>query len=159
MISRFLPPPSRITLPALFLLGVFLAGMTGCVSQDQHKRLQTAFDQSRAQLAEAENDLNAARARNTELEAKIAELNKLVGLGGNDALRRERDLLAQQLADMQKKYNDLLAMGAGKPPCPKASMTPSASSSINIPTSLSLMNASAWCVSSRTSPSTSDPRK
>ncbi len=120
MISRFLPPPSRITLPALFLLGVFLAGMTGCVSQDQHKRLQTAFDQSRAQLAEAENDLNAARARNTELEAKIAELNKLVGLGGNDALRRERDLLAQQLADMQKKYNDLLAMGAGAPALPES---------------------------------------
>jgi hypothetical protein len=30
----------------LFVLGLFLAGATGCVSMDEHKRLQTAFDQS-----------------------------------------------------------------------------------------------------------------
>lgn len=105
---------------ALLSLGIFLAGSTGCVSMDEHKRLQTAFDQSRAQLAEAENDLNAARAKNTELEGKIAELNRLIGLGGNDALRKERDLLSQQLADLQKKYDDLLALGANAPALPEA---------------------------------------
>jgi chemotaxis protein MotB len=115
----------RLTLPSiriltLLILGLFLAASTGCVSMDEHKRLQTAFDQSRAQLAEAENDLNAARARNTELEAKIAELNRLLGLGGNDALRQERDLLAQQLADLQKKYNDLLALNSGAPNLPES---------------------------------------
>ncbi|HUO07809.1 MAG TPA: OmpA family protein [Phycisphaerae bacterium] len=113
-----LPRPSHRIL-AMLIVGLFLAASTGCVSMDEHKRLQTAFDQSRAQLAEAENDLNAARARNAELEARVAELNRLVGLGGNDALRRERDLLAQQLADLQKKYNDLLALNANTPALPE----------------------------------------
>ncbi len=54
------------------------------------------------------------------MEAKVAELNRLLGLGGNDALKRERDLLAQQLADLQKKYNDLLAMGANTPALPES---------------------------------------
>src|SRR5271170_980130 len=118
-------PSPRLTLPlirilTLLILGLFLAASTGCVSMDEHKRLQTAFDQSRAQLAEAENDLNAARARNTELEAQIAELNRLIGLGGADALKRERDLLAQQLADLQKKYDDLLALNSGAPNLPES---------------------------------------
>ena len=115
-LTRFLRP--RIL--GMLTVGLLLAGTTGCVSMDEHKRLQTAFDQSRAQLAEAENDLNAARARNTELEAKVAELNRLVGLGGNDALRRERDLLAQQLSDLQKKYGDLLALNANTPNLPES---------------------------------------
>jgi chemotaxis protein MotB len=88
---------------------------------DEHKRLQTAFDQSRAQLAEAENDLATARARITELEGKLAEMNKLLDTnsGGIGALKQERDLLAQQLADLQKKYNDLLALGANTPALPE----------------------------------------
>ncbi|MGN6371305.1 MAG: OmpA family protein [Phycisphaerae bacterium] len=113
-------PLLRPRILAMLTVGLLLAGTTGCVSMDEHKRLQTAFDQSRAQLAEAENDLNAARARNTELEGKIAELNRLIGLGGNDALKRERDLLAQQLADLQKKYNDLLALNANTPALPES---------------------------------------
>jgi chemotaxis protein MotB len=113
---RFPLPSPRIL--AMLIVGLFFFSSTGCVSMDEHKRLQTAFDQSRAQLAEAENDLNAARARNAELEAKVAELDRLVGLGGNDALKRERDLLAQQLADLQKKYGDLLALNANTPALP-----------------------------------------
>jgi flagellar motor protein MotB len=86
---------------------------------DEHKRLQTAFDQARAQLAEAENDLNAMRQKVGELEAKIAELNRLLNNTGDlGALKRERDLLAQQLADLQKKYNDLLAAAQSAPLLP-----------------------------------------
>jgi chemotaxis protein MotB len=123
MTSSSSPAPRRLgsmRLLPLFVLGLFLAGATGCVSMDEHKRLQTAFDQSRAQLAEAENDLTAARARITELEGKLAEMNKLMDTnsGGIGALKQERDLLAQQLADLQKKYDQLLAMGANTPALP-----------------------------------------
>jgi flagellar motor protein MotB len=87
---------------------------------DEHKRLQTAFDQARSQLAEAENDLNAMRQKVGELEAKIAELNRLLNNSGDlGALKRERDLLAQQLADLQKKYNDLLAAAQSAPVLPE----------------------------------------
>jgi chemotaxis protein MotB len=123
MTSLPAPAPRRLgsmRLLTLMVLGLFLAATTGCVSMDEHKRLQTAFDQSRAQLAEAENDLNAARARITELEGKLAELNKLMdsSSGGIGALKQERDLLAQQLADLQKKYDQLLALGANSPALP-----------------------------------------
>ncbi len=90
-------------------MALTLVGFTGCVSQDEHKRLQTAFNQARAQLAEAENDLNAARAKITELQNRIAVLEGLLaGNAGSSALLHERNLLAQQLSDLQKKYDDLL---------------------------------------------------
>jgi len=108
--------PGTISILSLAAIGLSLAGNTGCVSMDEHKRLQTAFDQARAQLAEAENDLNVARAKITELEAKIAELNRLLnGTGDLSALKRERDLLAAQLADLQNKYNALLAANTSAP--------------------------------------------
>ena len=117
MTALVLRPSLRLMLVALFAL--LFSGLAGCVSMDEHKRLQTAFDQARAQLAEAENDLTAARARIGELEAKIADLNRLLEQGGgNSALLRERDLLAQRLADLQKKYDDLLASSIGKPMLP-----------------------------------------
>jgi flagellar motor protein MotB len=102
------------------LIVAMLVGLTGCVSADEHKRLQTAFDQARQQLAEAENDLANARAKIAELEGKLAEMNKLLDAnsGGIGALKRDRDLLAQQLADLQKKYDDLLKMG-GQPALPE----------------------------------------
>ena len=65
---------SSLRLLTMIVFGLFLAGTTGCVSTSQYKELQTAFDQARAQLAEAENDLNLARQRNSELEAKLAEI-------------------------------------------------------------------------------------
>lgn len=108
MIASLLRPARFVGAVAVLLS---LIGFAGCVSQDEHKRLQTAFDQARAQLAEAENDLAVARARIAELEGKIAELERLLkGNAGLDGIRRERDLLAAQLADLQKKYNELLAL-------------------------------------------------
>jgi chemotaxis protein MotB len=106
---------------AVVALAAGLSGLTGCVSTDEHKRLQTAFDQARQQLAEAENDLATARARISELEGKIAELNRLIDTssGGVGALKRERDLLASQLADLQNKYNDLLKMTQNGPALPQ----------------------------------------
>jgi chemotaxis protein MotB len=87
---------------------------------DEHKRLQTAFDQARAQLAEAENDLKNMRARVAELEAKIAELNRLLNNSGDlGALKRERDLLATQLADAQRKIQELLKLAESGPMLPK----------------------------------------
>ncbi len=96
---------------AVVLLALLFSGLTGCVSADEHKRLQTAFDQARQQLAEAENDLANAHAQIAELQAKIAELNRLLDTnsGGVGALQRERDLLQQQLADAQARIRELLA--------------------------------------------------
>jgi chemotaxis protein MotB len=113
--------PLHLRVAAALAAAATLASLTGCVSNDEYKRLQTSFDQARAQLAEAENDLGKARARIAELEGRIADMDKLLqGNQGLDALRRERDLLAQQLADMQKKYNDLLALSDKGPQLPDA---------------------------------------
>ncbi len=130
----------------MLILALFFVGTTGCVSIDEHKRLQTAFDQAQAQLAEAENDLAASRARITELEGKLAELNRLIdgNSGGIGALKQERDLLAQQLADLQKKYDQLLALEANTPASPRALTTPFATLPPSIRIFLSLMNGWGW---------------
>lgn len=103
---KFSSPLSFTRILGFLALGCTLLAFTGCVSQDEHKRLQTAFDQARAQLAEAENENVQLRAKVAELENKIAELNRLLASTntGADALR-----LAQQLKDLQDKYNQLLA--------------------------------------------------
>jgi len=95
-------------------MAALLAGLAGCVSADEHKRLQSAFDESQRQLASAENDLQNAKKQIAELNAKIAELNKLLDTnsGGVGALKRERDLLQTQLAELQKKYDDLLKLNS-----------------------------------------------
>jgi chemotaxis protein MotB len=111
----------RIVHGAAFLaLVVLFASLTGCVSADEHKRLQTAFEQSQEQLATAQNDLRTARARITELEGKVAELNRLLDTSSNGvgAILKERDMLQAQLADLQAKYNDLLKT-AGSPALPQ----------------------------------------
>ena len=115
----FLPMPLMLRTFCLVLLGLFLAGLTGCVSADEHKRLQTAFDEQGNQLREAENDLLKARARIDELTNQLAEANRLANLNndGVAALRRERDLLSTQLADLNQKYQDLLKM-TGTPVLP-----------------------------------------
>jgi chemotaxis protein MotB len=111
---------SPLRLAALALLGLFAAGLAGCVSADEHKRLQTAFEQSQEQLATAQNDLRTARTKIAELEGKIAELNRLLDTSSNGvgAVLQERDLLKAQLADLQAKYNDLLKI-AGTPALPQ----------------------------------------
>jgi chemotaxis protein MotB len=110
----------RVSKGVLFLgLALSLSGLTGCAT-DENKRLTTALEQARQQLAEAEDDRRNALAKIAELEAKIAELNRLIDAnsGGVGALRRERDLLAQQLADLQKRYDDLVRLGASQPALP-----------------------------------------
>lgn len=115
----YLAARAALQLLSLTVLGLLLVGLTGCVSADEHKRLQTAFDQSQEQLAVAQNDLRTAQAKISELNDKIAELNRLLDTssGGVGALKKERDLLQAQLADLQKKYDDLLKM-AGTPQLP-----------------------------------------
>jgi chemotaxis protein MotB len=96
------------------LLAVFGAGLTGCVSADEHKRLQTAFEESRRQLAESENDLRLAQAKISELNGKIAEMDGLLNKStdGVGALKRDRDNLQAQLDELNRKYSDLLKMAS-----------------------------------------------
>jgi chemotaxis protein MotB len=115
-LPRLSSRPARIA--ACLAAATFFGSLTGCVSNDEYKRLNTSFEQARSQLAEAENDLAASRAKIADLQAQIAQLDKLNGNQGLDAIRQERDLLAQQLADLQKKYNDLLAMAGTAPALP-----------------------------------------
>lgn len=98
----------------LLLVLAFLAGLTGCVSMDQYKGLQTAHEQALEQLAQAQHDLELARQQIEQLNAKIADLNNLLSTGasGDSARQREIELLRAQLADLQNKYNDLLKMSA-----------------------------------------------
>ncbi|HVX83810.1 MAG TPA: OmpA family protein [Phycisphaerae bacterium] len=116
-LPRLSSRPARVG--ACLLAATVFSSLAGCVSNDEYKRLNTSFEQARSQLAEAENDLAASRAKIAELEARIAQLDKLNGNEGLDAIRKERDLLAQQLADLQKKYNDLLAMADNGPALPE----------------------------------------
>lgn len=104
---------------AVAVLGSTMIGLTGCISMDEHKRLEAAFNQAREQLARAEYDLAARQKEIDALKAQLAEKDRLLagGLTGVDALKKERDLLAAKLAELQKKYDELLAT-AGKPELP-----------------------------------------
>jgi chemotaxis protein MotB len=99
---------------ALMGLAIALSGLAGCVSAEEHKRLQAAYDQSQAQLAQADNDLAQARKTIDELNKEISRLNGLIdsSSGGVGALKRERDLLAAQLAELQKRYDDLAKLNS-----------------------------------------------
>lgn len=101
----------RVRWLAVAALGAVLAGATGCVSMDEHKRLRTAFDQSQRELAEAQSDLAKLRQKISELEAQIAEKDAALraGLGPYDALRKERDALLQQLKKLQDQLRELAA--------------------------------------------------
>jgi flagellar motor protein MotB len=107
----------RFALKSLLLIGILAGlslGLGGCVSMEEYKAVQSALEQSQAQLAKADHDLMAARKQIDELNAKIADLNKLIDAGSNGvgALRQQRDLLQSQLAELQKKYDDLLKMSS-----------------------------------------------
>lgn len=108
---------ARLLIAALLVM--LLGSLNGCVSLNDYKDLQTAYDQARTKLDEADHELAVARAKIDELNAKIAQLNALIeaSSGGGDALKKERDLLSAQLADLQKKYDDLLKQ-AGTPVLP-----------------------------------------
>ncbi len=94
-------------------LGVALLASTGCVSQDEHKKLQAAFEQSRQQLAEAEHDVDMLRKQVLNLEAQIAELNSALAAGGGglDALKKQRDALLAENAKLRDQIAQLLAAG------------------------------------------------
>ena len=59
MESLFSMRPLRLL--GFLALGLALLAATGCVSQEEQKRLQAAFDQSRQQLAEADQDRDNLR--------------------------------------------------------------------------------------------------
>jgi flagellar motor protein MotB len=101
---------------AFAALALSLGGFTGCVGQAEQKRLQTAFDQARQQLAEDENDLETLRKKNADLEAQIAEMEK--NGGDVDALKKDRDALMAQLAELKDKYDKLLSMAGTAPALP-----------------------------------------
>ena len=82
---------------------------------EEYKAVQSALEQSQAQLAKADHDLQEARKRIDELEAKNAELTKLIdaganGVGGGSAA--SAICCSAQLAELQKKYDDLLKMSS-----------------------------------------------
>jgi chemotaxis protein MotB len=107
--------PARLL--GLAVVSLALAGMTGCVSMEEHQRLRNAWETSKQQLAEAERDVATLRQRVSTLQAQI---DRSQGVGeGVAALRQERDLLKAQLAKLQSDYNKLLEM-AGTPQLPPA---------------------------------------
>jgi chemotaxis protein MotB len=99
-----------------------LAALTGCVSEDQYQKLQTAYDQVRAQLADADNQLADLRTQITELQAQIAEDQKQLAAqgGGTSALSQEIDALKARLAQLQDQYNQLLALAGNAPQLPQS---------------------------------------
>lgn len=118
-VCDFAAPLSLRRGTAAALLVATIAGLGGCVSSEEYKRLQTSFEESRRALAQAEYDLRNAQKKIDELNAKIAELNDLLSKGneGVGALIKERDLLRSQLAEANARYQDLLKM-AGSPVLP-----------------------------------------
>ncbi|HMD53927.1 MAG TPA: hypothetical protein VKJ65_05205, partial [Phycisphaerae bacterium] len=99
-----------------------LSVVTGCVSEDQYQRLQTAYDQVRAQLAEADDQLATLRGQITQLQAQLAEDEKELAAqgGGNSALSQEIDALKARLAQLQDQYNQLLALAGNAPQLPQS---------------------------------------
>jgi chemotaxis protein MotB len=106
----------------LLALGAALLAGTGCVSQEEHKRLESAFEQSRQQLAEAEHDIDGLRKQVQNLEAQLAEKEALLAAGNNgvEALKKERDSLQAEVARLRDQIEKLLASGAGVPALPEA---------------------------------------
>jgi chemotaxis protein MotB len=97
---------------AVACLAAALSGLGGCVSADQYKRLETAFNESQDRLAQADADLAKTRKMIDELNAEIARLKGLDNNSAYDALRRERDMLAARLGDLENKYKELLSLSS-----------------------------------------------
>lgn len=109
MITRIWRRPSYI-IGSLALVSA-LWGFTGCVSMDEYKRLDAAWQEAKRSLADCENDKRNLLKQIDQLKAQLAANN---GLGsGMDALKAENALLQQKLADLQKKYDELLKFTDG----------------------------------------------
>jgi chemotaxis protein MotB len=113
--ARFLPAAgTMIRMVAMVCVAAFLASLAGCVSMDQYKSLQVAYDESQTRLAGADNDLQKQRDQIAVMSKQIDELNNLLKTGdsGVKALKDERDLLQAKLNELQKKYDDLLKLSS-----------------------------------------------
>ena len=99
-----------------------LLGLTGCVSEDQYQRLQTAFDQAKSQLAADQNELLRLRGEISTLKQKLAEDEQLLQAqgGGTSALQSEIAALKERLAKLRGQYNKLLALAGGAPQLPRS---------------------------------------
>lgn len=99
-----------------------LLGLTGCVSEDQYQRLQTAFDQAKSQLAADQNELLRLRGEISTLKQKLAEDEQLLQAqgGGTSALQSEIAALKERLAKLRGQYNKLLALAGGAPQLPQS---------------------------------------
>ena len=99
-----------------------LLGLTGCVSEDQYQRLQTAFDQAKSQLAADQNELLRLRGEISSLKQKLAEDQQLLQTqgGGTSALQSEIAALKERLAKLRGRYNRLLALAGGAPRLPQS---------------------------------------
>jgi chemotaxis protein MotB len=97
-----------------------LLGVTGCVSENQYQRLQTAFDQAKSQLAADQNELLRLRGEISTLKQKLAEDEQLLQAqgGGTAALQSEIAALKERLAKLRGQYNKLLALAGGAPQLP-----------------------------------------
>ena len=111
-----------ITSTLLAGLTAGLLGLTGCVSEDQYQRLQTAFNQAKSQLAADQNELLRLRSEISGLKQKLAEDEQLLQAqgGGTAALQSEIAALKAQLAKLQSRYNKLLALAGGAPQLPQS---------------------------------------
>jgi len=117
-LGSYLPVTKSLKVLAVVGLTALLSGLTGCVSMDEHKRLQTAYSESQAELARAENDINNLRRQITELNSRIAELTRL--LDANSGASGALNALQARLADLQKKYDDLLTKVGSTPALPNS---------------------------------------
>jgi flagellar motor protein MotB len=90
---------------SLAVLAVVAAGFSGCVSMDEYKRLDAAFQQAKQQLAESENDLARLRTQIDGLKAQLAAREGISG--GIDSLKAENALLQKKLDDLEARYKAL----------------------------------------------------
>ncbi len=119
---------AHLVIPRLIRVSVMagllatLVGTTGCVSQEQYKQLETAFNQMRSQLAAADHQLGVLRGEINDLKAQIAEKDNLLNAqgGGTAALLKEVNALKARLARLQARYNKLLALAGSAPQLPAA---------------------------------------
>jgi chemotaxis protein MotB len=104
--------PSNLRTLAFAVSATTLLG--GCVSMDEYKAVRAALEQSEAQLAKADHDLQEARAQIAALQKRIDELNILMRANGDldKSLRDLRDLYEKRLADLQARYDELLKLSS-----------------------------------------------
>lgn len=81
---------------------VAILGITGCVSQNKHMRLQTEKDSLASQLLECDDDLQVSKSKNEQLSRQVSNLTE-------DSLRVGKDYrdTRAQLATLQTKYDKI----------------------------------------------------